>query len=392
MSFSVLIDPVYTIQTSMSQDYDQASLLVIALLVLAGILFIVELIAFGIGFIISRRVMSAVRDLSAGTQALQGGDLNYRIKTRKHDQLGALGDSFNIMAQHVQDLLAKLQTHTEELEQRVAERTAEIERSLKELRATQSQLVQTEKMAALGKLVAGVDHEMNTPLGAINSATDVASRGVSAIVDVLESGSSIDEIKSSRALQRALRTLPDGNRVTVEASERLSRILNSLKSFTRLDEAIIQEMDLHEGLDATLTLLEHEMINQIEVIKEYGDIPVVLCYPGEINQVFMHLLANAAQSIQDTGVNTNRTFTDQDFVKVQIQDTGVGIPSEHLKTLFEPSFTKQGARVKAGLGLFTCYHIIEKHHGNITIASEVEKGTSVTVSLPKDMVLLLDEM
>ncbi len=247
-------------------------------------------------------------------------------------------------------------------------------------------------MAALGKLVAGVVHEMNNPLGAINSATDVASRCVSAIVDVLESGSSIDEIKSSQALQRALRTLPDGNRVTVEASERLSRILNSLKSFTRLDEAIIQEMDLHEGLDATLTLLEHEMINQIEVIKEYGDIPVVLCYPGEINQVFMHLLANAAQSIQDTGVITIRTFIDPNYVKVQIQDTGVGIPSEHLKTLFEPSFTKQGERVKAGLGLFTCYHIIEKHHGNITISSEVEKGTTVTVSLPKDMVLLLDEM
>ena len=191
--------------------------------------------------------MSAVRDLSAGTQALLGGDLNYRIKTRKHDQLGALGDSFNVMAQHVQDLLAKLQTHTEELEQRVAERTAEIERSLQELRATQSQLVQTEKMAALGKLVAGVVHEMNNPLGAINSATDVASRCVSAIVDVLESGSSIDEIKSSQALQRALRTLPDGNRVTVEASERLSRILNSLKIFIRLDEAIIQEMDCMKG-------------------------------------------------------------------------------------------------------------------------------------------------
>ncbi len=366
--------------------------MVIALLVLGGILLVVELVAFGIGFIISHRVMSAVRDLSSGTQALQGGNLNYRIKTRKHDQLGALGDSFNVMAQHVQDLLAKLQTHTEELEQRVAERTAEIEHSLQELRATQSQLVQTEKMAALGKLVAGVVHEMNTPLGAINSATDVASRCVSAIVDVLESSSSIDEIKSSQALQRALRTLPDGNRVAVEASERLSRILNSLKSFTRLDEATIQEMDLHEGLDATLTLLEHEMINQIEVIKEYGDIPVVLCYPGEINQVFMHLLANGAQSIQDTGVITIRTFTDPNYVKVQIQDTGVGIPSEHLKTLFEPSFTKQGERVKAGLGLFTCYHIIEKHHGNITVSSEVEKGTTVTVSLPKDMVLLLDEM
>ena len=376
----------------MSQDYDQASLLVIALLVLAGNLFIVELIAFGIGFIISRRVMSAVRDLSAGTQALQGGNLNYRIKTRKYDKLGALGDSFNVMAQHVQDLLAKLQTHTEELEQRVAERTAATERSLQELRATQSQLVQTEKMAALGKLVVGVVHEMNNPLGAINSATDVASRCVSAIVDVLESSSSIDEIKSSQALQRALRTLPDGNRVAVEASERLSRILNSLKSFTRLDEAIIQEMDLHEGLDATLTLLEHEMINQIEVIKEYGDIPVVLCYPGEINQVFMHLLANAAQSIQDTGVITIRTFTDPNYVKVQIQDTGVGIPSEHLKTLFEPSFTKQGERVKAGLGLFTCYHIIEKHHENIMVSSKVEKGTTVTVSLPKDMVLLLDGM
>jgi signal transduction histidine kinase len=391
MSFSVLIDPVYTIHTSASQDYDQAGLLIFVLLGLGGILFVVELIAFGIGFLISRRVTSAVRDLSAGTQALQGGALNYRIETQKHDQLGALGDSFNVMAQHIQDLLAKLQAHTEELEQRVAERTAEIERSLNELKATQSHLVQTEKMAALGKLVAGVVHEMNTPLGAINSATDVASRCVNAIVDVLETGSSLDEIKSSQALQRALRTLPDGNRVTVDASERLSRILNSLKSFTRLDEAVIQEMDLHEGLNATLTLLEHEMLNRIELVKEYGNIPLVLCYPGDINQVFMHLLANATQAIHETGVITIRTFTDQDYVKVQIEDTGVGIPAEHLKTLFEPSFTKHGDRIKAGLGLFTCYHIIEKHHGTITIDSKVNNGSTVTIALPKDMSLLLEE-
>lgn len=392
MSFSVLIDPVYTLNTSISQDYDQAGLLIFVPIGLTGILFLVELVAFGIGFLISRRVTSAVRDLSAGTQALQGGNLNYRIKTRKHDQLGALGESFNMMAQHIQDLLAELQAHTEELEQRVTERTAEIERSLQELQATQSQLVQTEKMAALGKLVAGVVHEMNTPLGAINSATDVASRCVTAIVDVLETGSSIDEIKSSRALQKALRTLPDGNRVTVDASERLSRILNSLKSFTRLDEAIIQEMDLHEGLDATLTLLEHEMLNRIEVVRVYGDLPEVTCYPGEINQVFMHLLANALQSIEDTGTITISTLVDQDYVKVKIQDTGVGIPAEHLKTLFEPAFTRQGDRVKAGLGLFTCYHIIEKHQGSITIDSEVGKGTSVTVSLPKNLTLPLDDM
>ena len=391
MLFRVLIDPVRTIHESFLQDYDQAAVLFIILYVVCGVLFIVELISFVIGFIISRRVTSAVHNLSKGTRALQGGNLNFRIETRQHDQLGELGASFNIMAQHIQDLLADLKAHAEELEQRVEERTAEIERSLRELKATQTQLVQTEKTAALGKLVAGVVHEMNTPIGVINSATDVSTRCVSTIVDTLGSGKSFDAIKTDPSLQRALRTLPDGNRVTIDASGRLSKIVSSLKSFTRLDEATVQEVDLHDGLDDTLTLLEHECMDRIHIVKEYGDLPPVICYPGEINQVFMHLLTNAIQAMPDTGVITLHTSAEDGQVTIQITDTGIGIPPDQLETIFEPDFTRQGPRIKAGFGLFACHNIIEKHHGRITIDSAISRGTTVTATLPSFPKLPIEE-
>lgn len=386
LAFAVLIDPVYTLHTSTSQEYDQAGFFILVLGILAAILLVVELIAFLIGFIISRRVTSAVHELSEGTRALQKGNLDYRIETRKHDQLGEMGHSFNTMAQNIQDLLAKLQAHAEELEGRVAERTSEIERSMAELKAAQSQMIQSEKMAALGKLVAGVVHEMNTPLGAINSATDTSNRCVTAIIDTMDTSRSIDEIKTNPAMKRALQTLPDGNRVTVNASLRLSKIVSSLKSFTRLDEATVQEMDIHEGLDDTLTLLEHDLAERIQIVKIYGDLPKVVCYPGEINQVFMHLISNSSQAIRSTGVITIRTSATRTHVTIQVADTGTGIPEKQLAHLFEPDFSHHGTRVKAGLGLFTTYNIIEKHHGRIAIESEVNRGTTVTVTLPVSVI------
>jgi signal transduction histidine kinase len=386
LGFAVLIDPVYTLHTSTSQEYDQAGFFILVLGILAAILLVVELIAFLIGFIISRRITSAVHGLSEGTKALQQGNLDYRIETRRHDQLGEMGNSFNTMAQNIQDLLAKLQAHADELEVRVAERTSEIERSMAELKAAQSQMIQSEKMAALGKLVAGVVHEMNTPIGAINSATDTSNRCVTAIIDTLDTGDSIDEIKANPAMKRALQTLPDGNRVTVDASQRLSKIVSSLKSFTRLDEATVQEMDIHEGLDDTLTLMEHDLADRIQVVKIYGELPMVVCYPGEINQVFMHLISNASQAIASTGVVTIRTSATSSHVTIQIADTGRGIPEEQLANLFEPDFSHQGPRVKAGLGLFTTYNIIEKHDGRIAIESEVNRGTTVTVTLPVSVI------
>ncbi|MEE9169689.1 MAG: ATP-binding protein, partial [bacterium] len=163
------------------------------------------------------------------------------------------------------------------------------------------------------------------------------------------------------------------------------RIVNSLKSFARLDEAVFQITDLHEGLESILTLLDQDLEGRISVVKEYGEIPLLACYPGELNQMFMNLLMNAVQAIERNGTITIRSFVEKGNVHVQIKDTGIGVSSERIKELFDPSFTKKGHRVKAGLGLFASYNIIQKHHGEIKVESEVGKGSTFTVILPMDL-------
>ncbi len=260
-----------------------------------------------------------------------------------------------------------------------------LEKALRELQETQVQLVQSEKMAALGKLVAGVVHEMNTPIGVIRSAADVSARSVSNIMEVLEKSQTFDEIRNSRKLRGSLKALQNDVPVAIAASERITRIVNSLKSFARLDEAVFQITDLHEGLESILTLLDQDLEGRISVVKEYGEIPLLACYPGELNQMFMNLLTNAVQAIERNGTITIRSFVEKGNVHVQIKDTGIGVSSERIKELFDPSFTKKGHRVKAGLGLFASYNIIQKHHGEIKVESEVGKGSTFTVILPMDL-------
>jgi PAS domain S-box-containing protein len=260
-----------------------------------------------------------------------------------------------------------------------------LEKALRELRETQVQLVQSEKMAALGKLVAGVVHEMNTPIGVIRSAADVSARSVSTIMEVMEKSQTFDEIRNSRKLQGSLKALQNDVPVALAASERITRIVNSLKSFARLDEAVFQTTDLHEGLESILTLIEQDLEGRISVVKEYGEIPLLACYPGELNQMFMNLLTNAVQAIKGNGTIMIRSFVEKGNVHVQIKDTGIGISSERIKELFDPSFTKKGHRVKAGLGLFASYNIVQKHQGEIKVESEVGKGSTFTVILPMDL-------
>jgi signal transduction histidine kinase len=240
-------------------------------------------------------------------------------------------------------------------------------------------------MAALGKLVAGVVHEMNTPIGVIRSAADVSARSVSNIMEVMEKSQTFDEIRNSRKLQGSLKALQNDVPVALAASERITRIVNSLKSFARLDEAVFQTTDLHEGLESILTLIEQDLEGRISVVKEYGEIPLLACYPGELNQMFMNLLTNAVQAIKGNGTIMIRSFVEKGNVHVQIKDTGIGISSERIKELFDPSFTKKGHRVKAGLGLFASYNIVQKHHGEIKVESEVGKGSTFTVILPMDL-------
>jgi len=255
------------------------------------------------------------------------------------------------------------------------EKNERLERLLKELRETQSQLVQSEKMAILGKLVAGLVHEMNSPLGASRSAIDVSERCINKLAQLPGEG-------VGREVHALLPHLRDNHRITRDANERLSRILGSMKSFSRLDEGERQQVDVHDGLESTLALLEYECKDRIGIVRNYGDVPLIDCCPGEMNQVFMNIFSNAIESIPGRGTITVSTSFRDGTIRIDISDTGSGIDPERLERLFDPDFTRRGPRVKVGLGLLVSLNIVRKHGGAIEVESEVGKGSRFTVVLP----------
>ena len=176
--------------------------------------------------------------------------------------------------------------------------------------------------------------------------------------------------------------LDNSIRATAAAVERISQIVESLKNFTRLDQAEYQLADVHEGIESTLTLLEHQLKGRVAVTREYGDLPPIYCYPGELNQVFMNVLMNAIQAIADEGTIRIKTYADTANVYLEIVDSGRGIPKDQLQHIFEPGFARKDARVGLGLGLATSYNIVRKHQGFLRLDSEVGKGTMVAIVLP----------
>ena len=272
-------------------------------------------------------------------------------------------------------LASHLRHHAEELENEVHQRT-------RDLRDSQAQLVQQEKMAALGRLVAGVAHEMNTPIGTITSNADTLGRSLTKLRGILTAVSCPDVVRNDRMLSQVLNVLDDISRINGMACERIVRIVGSLRNFARLDEAEFMTADLHEGLDSTLTLVHHELKNRVVVKKEYGDIPPIRCHPNQLNQVFMNLLVNASQAFKEKGEITIRTFREGDIVNVQISDNGVGIPHENLQRIFDPGFTTKGVGVGTGLGLSICFKIAQDHGGTIDVESELGKGSTFTIRLP----------
>jgi two-component system, NtrC family, sensor kinase len=268
----------------------------------------------------------------------------------------------------------------ENLEEKVQERTAELTRTLAELRETQAQLVQSEKMAALGDLVAGVAHEINTPLGAVGSNTDLVARALAKVKDAIADPSQAD--KARGYLDRAAGMAE----VSREACRRIGEIVRSLRNFARLDEAERKPADLHQGIESTLTLAAHLLKNRITVRREYGELPQVDCHPNQLNQVFLNILVNAAQAIDGQGEITIRTRfvpgPGRGSAIVEISDTGSGIAPENLGKIFNPGFTTKGVGVGTGLGLAICYRIVQDHQGKVEVESTVGRGTTFRITLP----------
>ncbi len=263
----------------------------------------------------------------------------------------------------------------------------ELAAAYKDLKSTQSQLVQSEKMASLGMLVAGIAHEINTPIGAVASMHDTLVRAVDKLtrsLDCIGEQSGAD----TESIAETLRLIEDANRVIVSGTERVVNIVRRLRSFARLDEAEIKRIDIHEGLEDTLTLIHHEIKHNIKLERRFGAVPRLACYPGRLNQVFLNLLINAKQAIVDKGTITITTGTQGIFAFIEFADSGVGIPPENLQRIFDPGFTTKGVGVGTGLGLSICYQIVRDHRGTIEVASEVGVGTTFRVLLP----LNLDEI
>lgn len=251
-----------------------------------------------------------------------------------------------------------------ELYQKNAKNVKELKIALNELKETQLQLINSEKMASLGQLVAGVAHEINTPVASIKSNNSIISK----LIPQIE--------------QEDLRQMfSEINNIDSEAIQRISNIVVSLKKFVRLDESELQEADINKELDLTLELIRHETKNKIEIEKCYGNIPKIKCYPNMLNQVFTNILVNACQAIEKQGKIMITTDYNNGSLIVKIKDNGKGIPQENLNKIFTAGYTTKGVGVGTGLGLAISQKIIDKHNGTIKVVSQVGVGTEFIITI-----------
>ncbi|MBP3846118.1 ATP-binding protein [bacterium] len=252
-----------------------------------------------------------------------------------------------------------------ELYRKNAQNVKELKQTLDELKATQLQLINSEKMASLGQLVAGIAHEINTPIASIKSNNDMLTKLSSKI--------------ENNDLKQMFEQI---NNIDKEAIERISKIVVSLKKFVRLDEAELQLADINKEIDLTLEIIRHETKNKVEIEKHYGNIPQIKCYPNMLNQVFTNILINACQAIEKQGKITITTEQKANNLEICIKDNGKGIPKENLNKIFTAGFTTKGVGVGTGLGLAISQKIIDKHNGKIRVISEIGVGSEFIITIP----------
>lgn len=297
---------------------------------------------------------------------------------------------------HVVDLLRITQ-------QQLDHRNRDLATAYKRLQSSQTQLVQSEKMASLGQMVAGVAHEINTPLGYVKNNVTLARelfgqlhlqlKSYESLLDRLTSGEADEaELEASLMAINSLReSLSTGFAPedvdnlfddTLYGVDQISEIVLNLRDFSRLDQAPVDNVNLNQCMDSALLIARTVLKHKADIVKEYGDIPRVSCSPSQVNQVFLNLLTNAAQAIETHGRILVKSYHDEKYAHFIVQDNGKGIAKENLKKIFDPFFTTKPVGQGTGLGLSISYQIVRRHGGHIRVASQPGVGAKFCVSLP----------
>ena len=287
--------------------------------------------------------------------------------------------------------------HENEKINRALQQEKEEQRTLiKKLEAAHNQLLQSEKLASIGQLAAGVAHEINNPIGFVNSNLGSLKTYVNELLQVLDTYESCQHLLAADpALQQKIKDIctqvdldflrEDVVKLiteSIDGAARVRRIVQDLRDFSRIDSVELQWADLHAGLESTLNVVSNEIKYKADVVREFGTLPLVECMPSQLNQVFLNLLVNAAQSIAEHGTITLRSGCVEDSVWISVSDTGQGIPPELIKKIFDPFFTTKPIGKGTGLGLSVSYGIVDKHGGHIDVCSQPGQGTTFTVNLP----------
>jgi two-component system NtrC family sensor kinase len=329
-------------------------------------------------------VLKPLYELVEALQSFESQEQAVTIPVKNDTEIGLLTESFNEMSKKIWQARSDLR-----------KKIAELEGANKELKDTQTKLVHSAKMVSLGQLVAGVAHELNNPIGFIYSnmahLKDYSDRLISLANAAEKNPTSLPALKEEYEFDYIVKDMPKLIASCQDGARRTRDIVLGLRNFSRLEEAKLQEIDVHQSLDTTLNLLQGEIKNRIEVHRQYEPIPLVHCYASQINQVFMNILSNAVQAIEGSGhiwistiplMNYKGATDKRGWVQVSIQDSGKGMSPQTLEKIFDPFFTTKGVGQGTGLGLSISYGIVQNHGGEIQARSETGVGTEFIVIIP----------
>ena len=346
--------------------------------------------------------MTALSDTIDKVKGLNLGAVDYITKPFQQEEVVARVG----MQLRLHQMNRQLEASNELLEQRVEDRTKELSAVLDNLKKAQMHLVQSEKMSSLGQMMAGIAHEINNPVNFIYGNLKPASDYFKDLIELVELYQDkypepdeelqehLDNLDLPFMIEDAFKLL-ESLRI---GSDRIRQIVLSMRNFSRLDEASIKSVDIHEGIDSTLLILQHKLRSgtdnkPVEIVKQYGHLPLVECFPSQLNQVFMNILSNAVDAFEAHSEHQRenkfflieiKTFSaEPNSITVQISDNGPGIPADILSKLFDPFFTTKPVGKGTGLGLSISHQIIvEKHGGEIDCTSQVGQGTCFTIKIP----------